>query len=160
MIIEKLPQDITMQLYLLKKGADDLLGIKLFSSSKKWLHPLFELEEFLNSHAKSNKEDSRTFEFDGHIIASSRELFLRDRIIGRAAAFLIMRMGISRVETDLVSKAALAVLKEHHIPIETLDTVDAIACMTEHLLEDISNPDEAYHILQERRAKAIAKNRT
>ena len=153
MIVDKLPEGITMQLYLLGDGSERLPGKILFSSSKKWLHPLFELEEFLTLHAKNGS----TFEFDGGIIASSADLFLRDRIIGRAAAFLILRMGIFKVEADIVSRRAMSLFNANSVSIETIETIDAIKCITEDLLKDILEPEEVYTILTERRGKEISK---
>ena len=106
-----------MQIYL-KSDSDKFPGKIIFSSSKKWLHPLFELEEFLSSHSKPG------------------ELFLRDRIIGRAAAFLILRMGIKNVESDVVSLRALSLFKENSVAIKSIETVDKINCITEDLLEN------------------------
>jgi len=136
--VNKLPDGVTLQLYFSPVGATCGDQDVLFSSSKKWLHPLFELEVFLASHS----------------VGESHDLLLRDTIVGRAAAFLILRMRLRRVETDLVSRRAIALLKEHSIEFEATLTVDAIDCMTEELLKDISDPVTAYAILSERRSKA------
>jgi hypothetical protein len=153
MFVDKLPDGITMQLYFLNNGLEGSPGKILFSSSKKWLHPLFELEEFLALHTKNGSN----FEFEGGLIASSADLFLRDRIIGRAAAFLILRMGFSKVEADIVSLRALSLLKANSVSIETNETIDAIKCITEDLLKDTLDPDEAYSILNERKAKEFIR---
>ena len=149
MIVDKLPDSITMQLFLLGDNSEGLPGKMLFSSSKKWLHPLFELEEFLKLHAKNGS----TFKFEGGITASSTDLFLRDRIIGRAAAFLILRMGIYKVEADIISLRALSLLNANFVSVESIETIDAIKCITEDLLKDTLEPEEVYSILNERRAK-------
>ena len=151
MFVDKLPDGITMQLYLFNDGSEGLPGKLLFSSSKKWLHPLFELEEFLTLHAKNGSN----FEFEGSLSASSADLFLRDRIIGRAAAFLIIRMGIPKVETDIVSRRALSLLNANSVSIETIETLDVIKCITEDLLKDILEPEVAYTILTERRVNEL-----
>jgi hypothetical protein len=136
-LLAELPGGVTLRLYLRSKGGGDLPGEILFSSSKKWLHPLFDLEAFLAS---------RDF--------PAQDLYLRDRIIGIAAAFLVARLGIRAVETDLVSRGALRILKQHSVSIETLETVDAIACATEKELKDTTDPEEAYALIARRRAKA------
>ena len=64
-----LPEPLTLRLYA---GAE-----VLFSSDRHWLHPLFELEAF--------------FAQGGPDPAGTR---LVDRITGRAAAFLVARLGI------------------------------------------------------------------
>jgi len=148
MIVDKLPDGITMQLYISGDGSKAFPGKIIFSSSKKWLHPLFELEEFLILHTKNGN----TFEFEGGHTASSSDLFLRDRIIGRAAAFLIIRMGISKVETNIVSRRALSLLNANAVSIETIETLDVIKCITEDLLKDNLEPEKVYSILIERRA--------
>ena len=71
-----------------------LRGECLFSNEGRWLHPLFELEDFLRAN-RTNPED----------------LELKDRIIGKAAAILITRMGITRVYGELMSDLALDYLK-------------------------------------------------
>jgi hypothetical protein len=157
MLVDKLPESITMQLYLRDNNSDNLSGEILFSSSKRWLHPLFELDEFLAIHTKSSSKDFRTFEFEGGIHAVSSDLFLRDRVIGRAAAFLILRMGIRHIETDIVSRSALPLLKENSIAIETIETIDTTNCLTEDLLKDNLKHEEAYKILTEQRAKALER---
>ena len=58
-------------------------GRTAFTSAGKWLHPLFELEEYLGARG-----------IDG----SSGEV--HDRIVGRASAFLITRLGIRRCTPD------------------------------------------------------------
>ena len=56
-------------------------GVPLFTSYGKWLHPLFELEDYLADH---------------HISPAS--LVLQDKIIGKAAALLIHRLGFRTVK--------------------------------------------------------------
>ena len=157
MLVDKLPESITMQLYLRANDSDNLYGEVLFSSSKRWLHPLFELDEFLTIHTKSISKDFRTFEFEGGICADSSDLFLRDRVIGRAAAFLILRMGIRHIETDIVSRSALPLLKGNSIAYEAIETIETTKCLTEELLKDNIKHEEAYKILTEQRAKALAR---
>ncbi len=157
MIIEKLPEGISMQLFLRNNDSGNLPWIMVYYNSKKWLHPLFELEEFLSTHAKEGCKDCRIFEFEGGLKVVSSDLLLRDRIVGRAAAFLILRMGICRIEADIVSQGALSLLKENSIAIETKETIDAIQCITEDLLKDNLDAEDVYRILTERRAKESQK---
>ena len=60
-------------------------GTPIFTSDGKWLHPLFELEDYLTEHA---------FQPD--------KLILQDKIIGKAAAFLIHRLGVRTVKAGLL----------------------------------------------------------
>jgi len=137
--LESLPQGVTAQLYRLPASGGEL-GEPLFSSSGRWLHPLFELEEFLKAHP-----------------ASASELFLRDHVIGTAAAFLILRLNIHTVESDIASQRALKLLREGGVKAETKTCIEAIGCITEHLLKDESDPEAAYRSLKERRAQALAR---
>lgn len=141
-----------MQLFRLPRAGEGL-GAPLFSSSGRWLHPLFELEEYLAAHPGPG--GGYTFE-DG-ITASITELFMRDRVIGTAAAFLILRLGLPEVEADIMSRRALQLLRERGVKAEARDCVEAIGCATEQLLKDVSDPEVAYPILAERRALALSK---
>ena len=153
MFIDKLPASITMRLYLANNEVDSSSWKVLFSSSNKWLHPLFELEEFLSSCTIENHNNERIFDFGNGLKASSSDLFLHDKIIGRAAAFMILRMGISRIEADLASQLAITLLQDHSIQLNAHETINAIDCMTENLLKNYSDIEMAYTLLAERRKK-------
>ena len=121
------------------------MGEPLFSSPGRWLHPLFELEAFL--------ADNRA-ERGGPALG---DLYLRDRVIGTAAAFLILRLGLREVETDVASRRAMELLRGGGVKVETRTLVEAIGCATERLLLDETDPDAAYKMLCERRARASAR---
>ena len=57
-------------------------GSPIFTSHGKWLHPLFELEDDLAAHP-----------------IQPENLILQDKIIGKAAALLIHRLGFRRSRT-------------------------------------------------------------
>jgi zinc transport system ATP-binding protein len=113
----------------------------LFSSEKHWLHPLFDLEAFL---AQEGRSPAGTL--------------LVDRVTGRAAAFLLARLGIPQLRTGILSRRALPVLKRHGIAFQALEMVDRIACATEDQLLDVEDGETAYLLLQERRARAGARS--
>jgi len=142
--LERLPQGVTLQLYRLPV-AGDVLGEPLFSSSGRWLHPLFELEQFMSAHSGPG----------GGLAASAPGLFLRDRVIGSAAAFLILRLGLCEVEADIAGRRALQLLRERGVSAEANACVEAIGCATEQLLKDVSDPEAAYRMLAERRDRAL-----
>jgi hypothetical protein len=150
--LEHLPQGVTLQLYRLPHDGGDL-GTPLFSSPGRWLHPLFELGDFLAAHRASGGG----FAFEGGITAAASDLFLRDRVIGTAAAFLILRLGLGEVESDIASRRALLLLREKGVDVEAPTIVEAIGCFTEQLLKDESDPEAAYRLLSERRAQALAR---
>jgi hypothetical protein len=112
----------------------------VFASTGRWLHPLFELDDFLATAGL----DAGTAE-------------LRDKVVGRGSAFLIVRLGIRRVHAALLSRLGKDVLDRAGAALTWDTLVDRIACATEGLLEGVSDADEAYRILSARRAAALAR---
>lgn len=108
-------------------------GELVFSSAGRWLHPLFELEEFIASRG---------------IDPSRGEL--RDKVVGRGSAFLIARLGIRRVHASLLSLLGREVFDRAGIGYTWDTLVKRVACATEGLLERVTNPEDAYSILRER----------
>jgi hypothetical protein len=108
-------------------------GEVIFQSDKRWLFPLFDLEEYLTVHP---------------IDMSKAEV--HDKVIGKAAALLIIRLGAGSVHGDVMSKLAHLVFDQASIP-HTFNTfVERIDCQTEEILLEINDPDTAYQILYER----------
>ena len=112
-------------------------GTVVFSSSGKWLHPLFELEEYL---------DRRDYAVE--------EITVRDKIVGRAAALLMARLGIRHVEAGILSGFAQSVLARHGIAYSYETLVPRILCKTEELLEGVDDLEEAYQLLAARAARS------
>ena len=110
----------------------------IFSSEKHWLHPLFDLETFLSESAQ---DPARTR--------------LVDRITGRAAAFLVARLGIPELHTRILSRRAIPVLEQFAIQYRCGEVIDKVACATEDLLADIQDLEAAWSLLRERRARAL-----
>ena len=126
-----LPEGVTMQL---------LAGEEVvFSSGRKWLHPLFDLEPFFAS---------------GPVRPAQTRLV--DRITGRAAAFLVVRLGIPRLGTLVLSRRAIPVLQRFGVEHECGEVVDRVKCATEDLLAEVEDVEAAWSILQARRARALA----
>jgi zinc transport system ATP-binding protein len=105
----------------------------VFTSDKHWLHPLFELEDFI----AKEKIDPIT-------------LFLRDKIAGKAAACLIVRHGIKSCHIELLSERAIPVFRQHHINFTYDHLVEHIQCRTEDLITDRMSIDEAWLFLRKR----------
>ena len=105
----------------------------IFTSNDKWLYPLFELEKFLNSN-----------EYD------LSKLTLYDKIIGKASALMIIRMGIKKVNGGIVSEPAESAFKGWEIEYSIENHVKLIDCKTEELLKTISDPEEVYRIIKKR----------
>jgi hypothetical protein len=108
-------------------------GTPIFTSYSKWLHPLFELEAYLTNHA---------FE--------PAYLTLQDKIIGKAAALLIHRLGFRTVQAGILSRLGEAVLQRHAMTYTSEQLVERIHCQTEELLAAVEDPEEAYQLVKAR----------
>jgi ABC-type Mn2+/Zn2+ transport system ATPase subunit len=105
----------------------------VFTSNEHWLHPLFELEDFLK----------------GKEIPPS-ELFVIDKIAGKAAACLMVRLGITRCHIGLLSERAIPVFNAHGVDFSYDSLVDQIQCRTEDLITDSMSIGDAYLFLRKR----------
>ncbi|MDC7127281.1 MAG: DUF1893 domain-containing protein [Spirochaetales bacterium] len=128
-LIKELPEGSSLCVY-------DKNNNIIFQNSGKWLHPLFDLEDFL---AKSK--------------LSAENLFLHDKIAGRAAASLIAKMGFKKCFIDLMSKHAIDVFENNNITYGYVDIVDKISCQTEKILDSSMDLETVYKILKERAGK-------
>ena len=106
---------------------------RIFTHNGKWLHPLFALEDFLSSGT-----------IDPSILS------LRDRIIGKAAAVLIVRLGIRQVYGELMSDLGAAFLEARGAKVSWGSRVPHIECRTEELLAGTDDIEEAYAELSRR----------
>ena len=109
----------------------------LFSSTGKWLHPLFDLELFLQTH----RIDLQHAE-------------IHDKIVGRASAFLIVRMGIRTVHAGILSSLGKDVLDRAGASVTWETLIDAVQCRTEGMLRDVTDPEEAYRSISDLARKA------
>ena len=108
-------------------------GTPIFTSYGKWLYPLLDLEACLADHA---------FEPD--------HLILQDKIIGKAAALPILRLGFRTVKAGILSRLGEAVLLRHGITSTYKQLVERIHCQTEELLATVEDPEEAYQLVKVR----------
>ncbi len=108
-------------------------GKPIFTSNSNWLHPIFELEGYLAKHT-----------YD------AGDIHVEDTIIGKAAAILFCRLGISSIEAGLMSRLGEQVFKSQNVRYSSDKMVDRISCETEDILAQIDDFEEAYAILQER----------
>jgi len=106
---------------------------EVFSSVGKWLYPLFELEEFLDTSSYQPET-----------------LRLEDKIVGKAAALLMVRLGIRQVKAGVLSKLGREVLERYHVLCSAGQTVERIDCQTEILLSEVEDPEQAYRIVARR----------
>lgn len=105
----------------------------VFTSDQHWLYPLFELEDYIKQ---------------GDVIANN--LFLKDKIAGKAAACLIVYLGIRRCHIELLSERAIPVFKAHGIEFTYDNLVDHIQCRTEDLINDKMSIADTYLFLRKR----------
>jgi zinc transport system ATP-binding protein len=108
-------------------------GLVVFQSYGNWLYPLFDLEEYMIKHP---------------IDMTCADLY--DKVVGKAAALLMIRLGVSKVHGVLMSKLAMNTFEHCSIPYSFDQAVDQIKCQTELILATINDPDEAYQILCKR----------
>jgi len=108
-------------------------GTLIFTSYGIWLHPLFELEDYLADHP-----------------IELAQLLLQDKIIGKAAALLILRLGFRTVKAGILSRLGEAVLHRYGIAYSYEQLVDRIHCQTEELLATVEDPEEAYRLVKVR----------
>ena len=115
-------------------------GSVVFTSTGKWLHPLFELEQFLKAR---------------EINASTGEI--RDKVVGRGSAFLMVRLVVRKAHAGLLSRLGKDVLERAGVTLTWDTLIDEIQCSTEGILREVTDPEEAYPILAERARKAKAR---
>ena len=105
----------------------------IFTSDSHWLHPLFEFDDFLTKNRYPVSE-----------------LFLQDKIAGKAAACMIVRLGIKKCHIELISERAMPVFEKAGIDF-TYDTlVEQIDCRTEYLITDDMPVDDVWLFLRKR----------
>lgn len=132
---QPLPDEKTLAVY----NNDELI----FTDSGKWLNPLFELEKFLANY-KGGKDN----------------LSAHDTAVGKAAAVLMVRMGIKRIYTNLASRLAFNYIEElNKTSVQKIEfgwdsIVDRLLCATEDQLEPLHDLDEMYGLLR-LRAKLV-----
>ncbi len=78
-----------------------------------------------------------------------------DRVVGRATAFLYVRLGVVALYARVISKSALAVLEAHGIFVEYDTLAEYIInrqgdgmCPFEEAVLETEDPEEAYAIIQ------------
>ncbi len=133
---DTLPQGISLQVF----NGNSLI----FQSSGKWLHPLFELEDFLKTY-DGPKDDLRS----------------HDTAIGKAAALLSIRCGIKKINAELLSQNAKTYIDEVNLQLDEgqkielswTNLIPKLMCATENQLEDLHDSDQMYFLLRQRARK-------
>ena len=105
----------------------------IFTSDSHWLHPLFEFDDFLSKNAYPVSD-----------------LFLQDKIAGKAAACMIVHLGIKRCHIELISERAIPVFEKAGVDYTYGTRVEHIDCRTEYLISDDMPVDEVWLFLRKR----------
>jgi len=105
----------------------------VFFSDEHWLHPLFAFENFLV-----------------HSELKPGELLVKDKIVGKAAAMVLIYLGIKNIHAKTLSRLALPVLENWNIDFTYDLLVDKIDCQTENLLIERNDPTDSYKIVKAR----------
>lgn len=103
----------------------------IFHSDGRWLHPLFDLERFLR---------------EAYIDPAT--LLVRDKIVGRAAALLLIYLCAGTVEAGILSRLGQEILERYEVPYRYDTLVDRIDCRTEQILHDETDPHRAVRLLR------------
>lgn len=110
-------------------------GDRIFESEGPWLYPLLELEAVLNEQRQRRP---------GALLTTY------DKVVGRAGALLSIRLGVTAIETELLSRLAIPVLEANDVRFTASAIEDRIFCATEDLLGDVDDPDEAHRLILDR----------
>lgn len=113
-------------------------GRPVFTSRGRWLHPLFEAETFLAGRPE----------------LPVGELLLVDRMIGRAAAFLAVFLGIRALHALVLSRGGREVLEAHGVSHTCGELIPRTFCATEDLLEHETDLHRAVELLRARKRRA------
>lgn len=109
-------------------------GEKLFTSNKRGVAPLLEWYDSGNCF---------------------KNFSAADKVVGKAAAFLYVLLGVKEVFALVISKAALSVFEDYKIPVEYAELVPAIKnrtntgfCPMESATKDVENPQKAVEVVK------------
>ncbi len=110
-------------------------GTRIFESDGPWLYPLLELETVLHEHRQRDPDALLT---------------TYDKVVGRAGALLSIRLGVTAIETELLSRLAVPVLEANGVRFTASAVEDRIFCATEDLFGEIDDPEEAHRLILRR----------
>ena len=105
----------------------------IFFSDRNWVYPLLDLERFLAAGGRPK----------GKLTAC-------DKVVGKAAAMIMVHLGITRVRALMMSELARDFLAARGIPFDHDQLVPRILCRTEELLKEIEDPAEAHGMIKQR----------
>ncbi|MGL4736519.1 MAG: DUF1893 domain-containing protein [Cellulosilyticaceae bacterium] len=122
-------------------------GDVLLTSREKGITPLYGFLESLEVYPKGKLE-------------------LADKIIGRAAAFLAIKLGVRYIDTRVLSETALEVLAKYNVQVVCDEIVPYIfnrnrdgQCPMESALADVLEVDEALEVIHDFRRRMQNKQK-
>lgn len=108
----------------------------IFKSSSSWLYPILELEDFLTkSEEKFNN------------------LSVHDTAGGKAAAGLMIKLNIKKVNFNLLSEGAKTLLESNNVITNYTKLIDKLMCKTEDILANENNIEKIYEKIKIRAKK-------
>lgn len=105
----------------------------VFQSYGKWLYPIFDLEDHLQE-----------------IPINMTDAIVHDKVIGKAAALLLIRLDPAYIHGEVMSDLAINALTMFNRKFSYNQRVARIACQTEEILLAVDDPELAYEILCKR----------
>ncbi len=79
-----------------------------------------------------------------------------DKVVGKAAAFLYVLLGVAEVYADVISKASVEVFEKYGVDYHYETLVDAIrnrtntgCCPMEQATKNVNSPNDAYNVIKE-----------
>lgn len=112
-------------------------GTPIFQSYGKWLYPLLEFESFLSTPP-------------GDLEIDPGALSVRDRMVGKAAALLTLRLGVRMVHAETISHLGKSALEAAGAQVTYDNLIDRVLCATEELLIHVDDPSEAHRLVLDR----------
>ncbi len=91
----------------------------VFKSSSSWLYPLFEFDNFLKT-----------------VDTKFTNLYAHDTVGGKAAAAIMIKLNIKKVNFNLISLRAKDILEKNNVETHYSQTIDKLLCKTEDLFEN------------------------
>lgn len=79
-----------------------------------------------------------------------KQAHIHDKVVGKAAALLMVRLGVGRVHGVLMSDLTSQIFETWEIPYSFDQRVERIDCQTEAILLEIFDLEIAYKILSNR----------
>lgn len=137
--LKNMRNNLEKAIYLLKKGNYTLAAVSgndTITSDKRGVKPLLEmLDEKKHLHGFS----------------------IADKVIGKAAAYLYVLLEADEIYTNVISRPALDILKNHAVNVEYGILTEAIRnrdntgfCPMETAVMNAESPDEALRLIREK----------